>query len=121
MNNKADRITCCYPDCFNCPYADCINDVITADEGLNDELLGVVITYYSQHRQEVLEKAKEYRQKNGDVMRSRERERYAKLPAEEKQKIVDRNRANYWKNPEEARRKKREYYQRRKELAKSTV
>jgi hypothetical protein len=111
-------MSCCYPDCFHCPFVDCVNDNITEDEGITDLQAGVVPTYYSEHRQEVLEKAKKRRIEHGEAMRAKERERYANLSSEDKRKKVANNRKNYWKNPEEARRKKREYYQRKKrELA----
>lgn len=104
----------CNMDCFNCIYDDCINDVITENEGISDAILGVKPSYYSLHRAEILEKAKQRRAQHPEEVRKQEGEQYAKHKEKYRAAKVERNRQRYWDNPEEARRKRREYYHRKK-------
>lgn len=102
-------------DCFNCKYADCINDEIRDGEGVSDVQAGV--NYYSAHKYHVLKRAKEYRENNLEKVKAQERACYERHKEEYRKKKVEANRKRYWDNPEEARRKKREYYRRKKKAA----
>lgn len=104
----------CNMDCFNCVYADCINDTIGEHEGISDYYTGAKPSYYSLHRAEALEKAKQRKAQQPEKIRRQGRECYARHKEEYRAKKVAENRARYWDNPEEARRKKREYYHRKK-------
>ena len=83
---------CCHPNCFNCPYDDCINQEVYeedfyiskfSNDGISNKLL-----YYYTHRKEVLEKRKKYYQENT-------------------QKIIDRSRKYYFDNKEQVKEKNR--------------
>ena len=104
----------CNMDCLNCIYDDCINDTIGEHEGISDEYTGAKPTYYSLHREEMLEKTKKRRAENLEEYRKRERGYYAKHREKKCAAQKERDYKRYWANPEEARRKKREYYRKRK-------
>lgn len=83
---------CCHPNCFNCPYDDCINQEVYeedfyiskfSNDGMSNKLL-----YYYTHRKEVLEKRKKYYQENT-------------------QKIIDRSKKYYFDNNEQIKEKNR--------------
>ena len=104
----------CNMDCLNCIYADCINDVIEDWEEISDEYTGAKPSYYSLHRSEMLEKAKQRKELHPERIRQQGKECYARHRETYRAEKVARNRQRYWDNPEEARRKKREYYHRKK-------
>lgn len=104
----------CNMDCFNCIYPDCINDSIENYEGISDEAAGVERSWYRDHREEVLEKAKKRRAENPEECRRIERERYARNKEKYSARIKERNHRYYWDDPEKARRRSREYYYRKK-------
>lgn len=104
----------CNMDCFNCIYADCINDTIGENEEISDDITGAKPSYYSMHRAEKLAKAKKRKEENPEKIRKQNRECYARHKDKYRAEKVERNRKRYWDNPEEARRKKREYYYRKK-------
>lgn len=104
---------CCYPDCFHCPYDDCMTDMVTEEETLTDKQLG--ITWYSKNRDKVLEKARKKRLENPEAMRQRDREYRANMTEMQKQHIRDKQRERYWRNPDKYREQKKEYYRKKRE------
>ena len=75
----------CDYDCFNCKYADCINDGPPKSEYWRD--------YYRRNREAVCAKQREYYYRNQDTVRAYQR----KYRAENREKVRAQQRAHYAK------------------------
>ena len=111
---------CCYPDCFHCPYDDCINDEIYEEEEVVNRLVGLdekVLSkrkwqreYYYRNK----ERAKKYQEENKEKISEYRKKYYEKN--KEKMKKISREvqKKKYKENPEYYREKSRRYYYQRK-------
>ena len=91
--NKPEK--CCYPNCFECPYDDCINEEFEEFEECDYLIipkqldgLSTKLKYYYMNRKIILEKRKKYYQENT-------------------QKIIDRSKKYYFDNNEQKKEKNR--------------
>ena len=103
----------CNRDCFNCPYPDCIVDDITDEERdnldqIDREILKTVTDktlsekarrheYYLAHKDLILQRSKEWREKNPEKRRKQAREWYRKNKNTDKQKKKQLSRKKYYK------------------------
>lgn len=104
---------CCYPDCFHCPYDDCMTDIYTEEECISDKQLGV--SYYSRNREKILEKAKQKRREHGEEVRAKARDYYARMPEEKKEHKLSKHREYYRNNYEKIMKQKAEYREKNRE------
>ena len=112
---------CCYPDCFNCPYADCRYDRLESEDFEPDQMEDVPESvlkartrarkYENSHKEENRERSRKWYAEN----KERDKERAKKWNHENKARIAARRRKNWSENPEKYRKKQRDYRARAKD------
>ena len=114
-NKKKKPPKCCYPDCFNCPYADCRYDRLESDDFEPDQMEDVPESvlktrerarkYADSHKEKNRERSRKWYEENRDS----EKERAKKWNHENRARIAARRRKNWSENPERHRKKQRDY------------
>ena len=123
MKTKPSK--CCKPDCFQCPYKDCIYSGMEIEDYLEGKCIDEFARpipkdttrkreyqriYREKHSDEIKERRKEFYDKNSDLCI----ERSNKWKRENRNRVNASKRAKYAKNPEYYRQKQREYRARKR-------
>ena len=111
---------CCHPNCFECPYDDCIWDGLDAldfdfddDEEVSREVKMARVRcnrYTEKHREERRKKSRQYYYEHKEQMNENSR----KWHRENRQRVAAMKRKRWAENPEYYRQKQRDYRARKK-------
>lgn len=99
------RTLCKHDDCFTCPYPDCIADGIDtnynehanegdAEQRKKERQRAYAKKYYYAHRDEILEKMRQYRTENAEEISARRKEKWQREHAAAQRRYRKRNKDN---------------------------
>ena len=73
---RREREKVCDKDCFNCPYDDCINDELDAEDYRSARAIDDFVRPRTRAEEAIAAKKREYREANREAIAAKKREYY---------------------------------------------